>query len=198
MGQQEAQERRTNQQTKDKARQRKQERQQIQRDAWVQVAEYPDHWSRALSLTPRDETAHTRGEPQGATNDLTAVPRAEGQDAEEPLRGDVEMTPQGDEAVVRQWGSSQQQPRDANAECQMDSDDCWSPACTHMSDNEDRNLAGGAGIPTGTVRRGIRTRFLGGCQDPCLAGWIRDPGTSRICSVRPREFPNVSQPVVGA
>ena len=74
----------------------------MQRDAWVHVAEYPDHWTIALPLTPRDEKAQMRGEPPGAADNLSSVPRVAGQDAEEPPRGDLEMVPQGDEAVVRQ------------------------------------------------------------------------------------------------
>ena len=141
--QQEAQERHTKKQRKEKAWQRKRERQQIQRDTWVQVVEYPDHWSTALSLTPKDDTAQTRGEPQGEADDLKLVPPAEGQDAEAPLRGDLEMTSYGEETMVQQWGTGHQQPWDADAECQMDSDESWSLGCTRVSDKEDRNLAGG-------------------------------------------------------
>ena len=69
VGQQEAQERHTKQQRKEKARLRKQERQQIQRDVWM-LAEYPDHWSTALSLTPRDELVQGRGGPLEAADEL--------------------------------------------------------------------------------------------------------------------------------
>ena len=83
----------------------------------MQVAEYPDHWSTVLSLTPRAETAQRRGEPLGVGDDLNSVPRAEDQDAEEPQGRELEMTPQGEEAAVRRHGNDQQQPLEANDEC---------------------------------------------------------------------------------
>ena len=37
----------------------------------------------------------------------------------------------------------QQQPPDTKDECPMDPDDYWSPVCTHMSDDKDRNMGRG-------------------------------------------------------
>ena len=68
----------------------------MQRDAWVQASKYPDLWSTALSLTPRDNIAQRRDKPLGAADDLNSVlcSREEDQGTEDPPRGDPDMTPQ--------------------------------------------------------------------------------------------------------
>ena len=92
------------------------------------------------------------------------------------------MTPSGQEAVVGQ------QPHDAKDQCPMDSDDYWLPACTHMSDDEDRTIARGQAFLQELSDVEPVPNFFG---DAKVHAWIDG------CEIRGRKSV-VSQPVVGA
>ena len=184
---------------KEKARLCKQEHQQIQRRTWVQVEEYTDHWSTVLSLTPRNQPVQARGGPLEATDEFVFVPRTEGQDAEEPPRGDLEMNLEGEGAVAQQQGNNEEQPLKVYNKCPMDSQQCSPPPCTHMSDEKDRNIARGKAFLEELSEVESVTDFLGDAKIHVWLDGSEVRGQAGFGVYFPHgDFPNVSQPVVGA
>ena len=93
----------------------------------------------------------------------------------------------------------QPQPLDANDKCLMDSDEFWSPACMHMSDDEYSSMARGQAFLEELSDVESVPDFLG---DAKIHAWIDGSeirGQAGFGVYFPHgEFPNVSQPVVGA